>query len=507
MIERERVDEYGDGIVDGFQGSALHGPVIASETGQSERVKTALEAESPPRSSRVVLTRASDEPASELTPRERTQRRVALLIVLSIASALRLWGLMHDLPFSYFGDELHFVKRAMAMGTGDLNPHWFNKPAFLMYLLLFVYGLYYLFGRAVGWFASVEEYGAAFLADQGPFILLGRLVVCLAGIAIVYLVWLIGLEVYRRWRPAFLAALATAVLPAMVSASQDALSDIPSAFFLVLAFYFYLRSLSSGRLWHLVAAALAAGVSMGTKYYGIVLVPTFVLWEIWLAYRGEREWRRLPTRLGIIGLGFVLAFFISSPYNFLDPTWGRRTFSHLENIARGEEAQRFDPDSRISYSPGLESWWEAAVFFVDKLTTRRAAGGPLALGFLFGLGAAIGHRKYRRHAVLIAILWTFFLMAAVLVYTFHVSPRHLVGVLPLACVLIWPGLDRHRRPSTSASFSARPSRARPRCLAADPAAHDHDQGESKPCDSRQPHRRLSLDPRSPAHRCRHPGGG
>jgi hypothetical protein len=180
---------------------------------------------------------------------------------------------------------------------------------------------------------------------------------------------------------------------------------------------------------------------MGTKYYGLVLVPTFVLWESWLAYRGDREWRRLPTRLGIIGLGFVVAFFISSPYNFLDPTWGRRTFSNLASIARGAEVQRFDPDSRISYSPGLESWWEAAVFFVDSLRTRRAAGGPLVLGFLFGLGAAIGYRKYRRHALLIAILWTFFLMAAVMVSTFHVSPRHLVGVLPLACVLIWPGLD------------------------------------------------------------------
>ena len=195
-------------------------------------MKTALETESPPRSSTVVPTRASDEPALELTPRERTQRRVALLIVLSIASALRLWGLLHDLPFSYFGDELHFVKRAMAMGTGDLNPHWFNKPAFLMYVLLFVYGLYYLFGRAIGWFASVEEYGAAFLADLGPFLLLGRLVVCLAGIAIVYLVWLIGLEVYRRWQPAFLAALATAVMPPMVTASQDDTVGHPVCFLL-----------------------------------------------------------------------------------------------------------------------------------------------------------------------------------------------------------------------------------------------------------------------------------
>ena len=69
--------------------------------------------------------------------------RLALLSVLLLAAALRLWGLLHDLPFSYFGDELHFMRRAMAIGTGDLNPHWFHKPAFLMYVLAFCYGLYW----------------------------------------------------------------------------------------------------------------------------------------------------------------------------------------------------------------------------------------------------------------------------------------------------------------------------------------------------------------------------
>jgi len=63
--------------------------------------------------------------------------RIALAAVLLLAAALRLWALRHDLPFSYYGDELHFMRRAMAMGTGDLDPHWFHKPAFLMYLLAF----------------------------------------------------------------------------------------------------------------------------------------------------------------------------------------------------------------------------------------------------------------------------------------------------------------------------------------------------------------------------------
>ena len=60
--------------------------------------------------------------------------RWALAGILLLAAGIRLWGLFHDLPFSYFGDELHFMKRSMALGTGDLNPHWFHKPALFMYV-------------------------------------------------------------------------------------------------------------------------------------------------------------------------------------------------------------------------------------------------------------------------------------------------------------------------------------------------------------------------------------
>src|SRR5262245_20678761 len=82
-----------------------------------------------------------------LSSREAAQARaraagLALAAVLLLAAGLRLWGLTHDLPFSYFGDELHLLKMSAAMGTGDLNPHWFHKPAFLNYLMLLGFGLY-----------------------------------------------------------------------------------------------------------------------------------------------------------------------------------------------------------------------------------------------------------------------------------------------------------------------------------------------------------------------------
>src|SRR5215210_9538675 len=99
-----------------------------------------------------------------LTPDRPRDSRLALLLVLVAAAALRLWGLFHDLPFSYYGDELHFVRRAMAMGTGDLNPHWFHKPALLMYLLAACYGVYFVVGATLGHFDSVQAFGAQFLS-------------------------------------------------------------------------------------------------------------------------------------------------------------------------------------------------------------------------------------------------------------------------------------------------------------------------------------------------------
>ena len=55
------------------------------------------------------------------TARDRSLTTVALVAVLATAVLLRLWGLFHDLPFSYFGDELHFMKLSAAMGSGSAS--------------------------------------------------------------------------------------------------------------------------------------------------------------------------------------------------------------------------------------------------------------------------------------------------------------------------------------------------------------------------------------------------
>ena len=108
---------------------------------------------------RLPVPNEGDARVANLYARDRVFSQKSSGFPLS-AMAMRLYGLFHDLPFSYYGDELPFVKRSMSLGAGDLNLHWFNKPAFLMCLLLVCFGAFYVIASAFGAFASSEAFGA-----------------------------------------------------------------------------------------------------------------------------------------------------------------------------------------------------------------------------------------------------------------------------------------------------------------------------------------------------------
>jgi hypothetical protein len=374
-----------------------------------------------------------------------TRDTAALGGILLLAAGIRLWGLFHDLPFSYFGDELHFMKRSMALGTGDLNPHWFHKPALFMYLWLFVYGLYFLAGMVTGRFDSTAEFGAHFLTSPGPFLLLGRLVVCACGVATVWVVYRIGRRVFGSQRESeragLAAALVAAVLAPMVASSQHMKTDVPGGLMIAVSILAYLRTRDDPRWRPLVLAALLAGVAMGAHYYGIVLVPTYVAMELWNGLSRRLPWRTVLLRGALVPALFVAGFFIASPYNFLDPTWPRQNFAHLKATFFPEPEQvLFEADSKTAYKPGSsEALGGATLDFFQVLTSQKGMSLPLTALALLGLGAALAKRETRWYAVLVGLPILAYFAAAVTVAAYHVQPRHLNAIYPLLATLTWPG--------------------------------------------------------------------
>ncbi|HEV2853284.1 MAG TPA: glycosyltransferase family 39 protein [Thermoanaerobaculia bacterium] len=388
----------------------------------------------------------------------------AILGILLLAAVLRVWGVLHDLPFSYYGDELHFMRRAMAMGTGDLNPHWFHKPAFLMYLLAFCYGVYFALGMLTGRFESTAQFGASFLFEPGPFLLIGRLLVAAAGVATVWVVYRVGRKVFANpWAGVAAGAVAAVLLP-MVNSSRTIKSDVPCGLLMALSVWAFLGTrLGTGelpRLRPLVVASLLAGAAMGTHYYGVVLVPAYLALEALKGFSRDVSWGRVLGRCSLVVALFLAGFFLTSPFNFLDPTWGRDTWRSAEKslgLSKASASTHYDPDSGKEFKPGAQTWGGAAGAFFQLVASSSTLGIALSLLAALGLVATLVRRETRWYGLLVLIPCLFFFLAAITIAAYHAQPRHLNALYPLLATVAWPGALAATRPLRWAGPRARGS--------------------------------------------------
>ena len=185
--------------------------------------------------------------------------RPLLVIILLLTFGLRLWGLRQGLPYSYNSDEAtHFVPRAIAFFSHDLNPQYFLNPPAYSYLLHIVFEL---------WFGSGDAVARAFATDPTRVYVVARIVAAVLGTVSVWLTYLTGERLFGRT----VALLGTAIfafafLP--VFYSHLALNDVPSLAPVTLALYGISGVLRRGWRRDYVIAGAGIGLAAATKYTG-----------------------------------------------------------------------------------------------------------------------------------------------------------------------------------------------------------------------------------------------
>src|SRR5713226_4650326 len=156
---------------------------------------------------------------------------VALAAILAGAAALRIVGIEYGLPFGLLNpDEQSIVPRAWKMvHGGGLDPHWFDYPTLVMYLL-----------------APFQAWHAA------PSYLTARAVIVVLALAGVAAAWWLGRRAYGPTAGAVAAAF-TAAEATHVAYSHVAVTDVP----LTLGVAACLALCVTGRLeWAGIAAGL-----------------------------------------------------------------------------------------------------------------------------------------------------------------------------------------------------------------------------------------------------------
>ena len=271
-------------------------------------------------------------PAALLTERRLGRLvTIALLAVLTLALALRVWGIGWGMPYAFHPDEDNYLPGAMRMlVNGDLNPHYFRNPPLLTYTVLLELLAYLQVGRFLGFAQSVTDLGLQMLQSPTPLYILARMNGALLGSATVYVTYLVGRRLFDT-RVGLASALLLAVAFLHVRDSHYAVNDVPATLPLMISFYFATRILAlpagsskchRASLLHYreyVAGGVFLGLGVATKY-NVGVGAVALLAAHLLRFEKTRDAWDLRHHLPLLAAAAtsVLVFLAANPYSLLD---------------------------------------------------------------------------------------------------------------------------------------------------------------------------------------------
>jgi len=237
----------------------------------------------------------------------------ALLIILSAAAALRLYGT----PL-YHPDEHLVVVQASYMPETKFKPQCFNYPSFYPTFLAIIYKYLPSLGKEI---IRKKIFPQDAIAVTPFYQLQARFTTALLGTLTVLLVYLIGRIL--GWPQAGLAGAAfLAVSLNNVENSHFATVDAPMAFNATLAFLFSCVYYRKGRLVWALLGGVWCGLTIGAKYNGALIAVPFLFSLILVALRQKSRRAWLTVLAGIISVpcGFLLAcpYFLSMPATYIE---------------------------------------------------------------------------------------------------------------------------------------------------------------------------------------------
>jgi 4-amino-4-deoxy-L-arabinose transferase-like glycosyltransferase len=345
------------------------------------------------------------------------KRNYLLLIILSLALGVRLWGLDFGLPYTYHVDEPRYLNAAVGMWqNGNLDPGWFMQPSLYTYLVALVVGGYYYYGRLTGQFSSPADlfqtpYNFDGLTQQPAQFLLARLLTVLLALLTIWVVYAMA----RRWMNKAGALAAAAFLTFSifhVTSSHFVATDAPVALFIMLALYFCGRLVDTGNTRDYLLIGFFTGLAMGTKYSAYVLVAPALLAHL-IAWRQEKT-RLFSTGLLLMGGTAAVTFLVTTPYALVN------TEKFVADI------QYEWTHHKVRGHVGSEG--ESGEWLLRQLLTRSDRWLTLlaAVGFL----AALWRRNWPVILTFVFVLTYFVSMASNLVR----FERFLVPMIPAMCI-------------------------------------------------------------------------
>ncbi len=199
--------------------------------------------------------------------------------ILVIACLIRLPGIRYGLPFLYLADETYVVQATGQLARGNFQPEYFTYPLLYSALLIFAYGVYFFVALFAGLVNRPADFLELYFSHPAYFYLAARLISLIFGLLTIWALYRLGKMAYNR-RAGLLAAGLGALLPSLYNFSRIGKVETLFCFTVIMAMYYTYRVWKGNRWKDNILAGIFAGLAVGTKYNGAMIILPILLSHI-----------------------------------------------------------------------------------------------------------------------------------------------------------------------------------------------------------------------------------
>ena len=236
--------------------------------------------------------------------------------IIVFAFILRIAGIFEGLPAIYNSTEHFLIKFTLKMAANKtLDPGFYIYPSFYQYLLVILYGVYFIVGFLLGIFKDSYDFAVQFLIDPSPLFIIGRLLSVIVSTSSVYFLYKL-VEKISNYRAALIAAILLTVSYYSIHLGQLATQDTLLIFFTILAINKFWDSLEKQDTLHLFYSGVFTGLAIASKYNAGFLGLGLIL-TVYFSWKNQKN--KLGQRIILSFLGLFISFFATNPYWIIAP--------------------------------------------------------------------------------------------------------------------------------------------------------------------------------------------
>jgi len=362
------------------------------------------------------------------------------LVLLALISALFLIAL-DRFPVVIGGDEAHFAVHAESLARSGHDLNGARWPVFVRITDPLVPN-----NSSNVWYQPLLFYVMMpFVAAFGTGTWAIRLPVALMAVASLWLMYAVGLRMFRDRGLAVATALGMAVTPALFIVSRQALDYIAPVPFILAWLLFFLKFLDDGHIRHAALAGLSLGLALFSYIAAWVLMPihlALMLAVMWASNVPQRSRAAAAATAAFAVPAVALIIALASNPEMLSNTLSRYEVSDAAT-ARPDLAER------------LRLYWDyfnpSFLFFAGGSNPTQATSrvGVFLLGFLplmlIGARAAWLGRRDRDRIALVALAVAPLPIAVTMPPAAAYSIARAMTMLPFGVLIAVLGLDAARR--------------------------------------------------------------